>query len=559
MPNCKVNVDANANPLAHGIYQDLSKLGVSCEDMDQGYNVVNYAGIHCPDKAAKTCIKSKGDGVVEAEEVLEYALDRYETYRQVIEGRLGSPLPWVLDDLDPKTPFDAEIRGKVNAAISELKKIITSKGIKEGTPEYNGKLAAGLTWFVAAPSNGRFLQWKASNPSGYKTLKQRMEKDGLGEFLAHLEKNGGFYLKGDADTEEYTALEALQHDAGECMEYSKILFALFQMAKLAPVFIDENPLKEKSADPDVQRYFAKTLRGGKADGHVCVGLDVGGHMRLFDPLLMSSDAHYTSYTPVSPRQFLAFDYSNRGNNLAKAKAEPEKVIYAYSKTLLLDPLSRLSYKNIGTYWANRGEYDKAISVWDKALTIDPEMADVYMERGRISLIQRGEVNKGLSDFTRAIQLGLKLPQIYAYRATARIIAHDFKNAVEDLSMALHLVDRSADRVTEDIIASLDLYYTDWMKKEEKQIADLFKQDTSETITAAMVRMVMCFILWQKGDKDDAADKFGYLTTELAPTQKPASSTMAFLGKMLDAMPVDMRKDPRIQGSIKSLNKYLTTR
>ncbi len=222
MPNCKVTVDANSNPLAYGLYQDLSKLGVLCADMDQGYNVTNYAGKYCADKAARGCIQSKGDGVVGAEEVLEYALDRYEKYRQVIEGRLGSPLPWVLDDLDPKTPFDAKIRDKVNAAISELKKIITSKGIKEGTSEYNEKLAAGLTWFVATPAADSIAKFQL-DPS-FQLFKKRIENDGLIIFLEYLEANGGLRVGVDY-SEEYTALQALDLKRGDCTEMSKILFA----------------------------------------------------------------------------------------------------------------------------------------------------------------------------------------------------------------------------------------------------------------------------------------------------------------------------------------------
>lgn len=183
MPNCKVNVDAKTNPLANGIYQDLNKLGVSCEIMDQGYNVTNYAGKYCADKTARNCILSKGDGVVGSDEVLEYALNHYDKYRQVIEGRLGSPLPWVLDDLDPKSTFDADIRAKVNAAIGELKKIITSNGITEGSPEYKEKLAAGLTWFVAAPATDIISRGRAKGSTWFQLLDEGMKNDGLRDFL----------------------------------------------------------------------------------------------------------------------------------------------------------------------------------------------------------------------------------------------------------------------------------------------------------------------------------------------------------------------------------------
>lgn len=228
MPNCKVNVDAKATPLAHGIYQDLNKLGVSCESMDQGYNVTNYAGKYCADKTARNCILSKGDGVVGSDEVLEYALNNYDKYRQMIEGRLGSPLPWVLDDLDPNTKFDAEIRAKVDAAIIELKKIITSKGITEGSPKYKEKLAAGLLWFVAAPAADAIAMGRAHGNPWIQLLEKGVENDGLKDFLNYLDVNGGLRVEGD-DSEEHSALEALNKKKGTCTEMSKILFAALKM------------------------------------------------------------------------------------------------------------------------------------------------------------------------------------------------------------------------------------------------------------------------------------------------------------------------------------------
>ncbi len=222
MSACELSFDEKANELAYGLYQDLNKAGVSCKGMDQGYNVINHAGKYCADRTARNCVLSNGDGVLKAEEVLEYALGRYETYRQVIEGRLGSPLPWVLDDLDPNTAFDADIRAKVTAAISGLKRVIVSNGIKEGTPKYNGALAAGLTWFVAAPSHAEFVELKYSGSPGFKMFKSGMGKEGLEKFLKYLEVKGGLRVEGNY-SEEYTALDALKYNQGECTEQLVIL------------------------------------------------------------------------------------------------------------------------------------------------------------------------------------------------------------------------------------------------------------------------------------------------------------------------------------------------
>ncbi len=540
MPNCKVNVDANSNPLAHGIYQDLSKLGVFCEEMDQGYNVTNYADKYCADKVARNCIQSKGDGVVGPEEVLEYALNNHEKYRQVIEGRLGSPLPWALDDLDPKTPYDAEIRGKVNAAISELKKIITSRGIKEGSLEYNEKLAAGLTWFVAMPPVVQLTG------NGFQILHGRMEKDSLGIFLEYLKRNGGLRVDGDY-SEEYTALEAIRHQQGECTEKSKILFAALKMAGLAPVFVYEDLVKEEGQDPNVQDTISKIPMGLF---HMCIGLDMVGRWRFFDPTFITSDAIYHHYTPLSPRQYLSMDYSNRGVSWA-LKDEWDKAITEHTRAIEIDPQDATAYVNRAYAWEKKGALDKAIADCTRAIEIDPNNLGAYINRGN-TWEEKGLLDKSIADYTHAIEIDPKDAKSYSHRGIRRVIVHDFTGATRDLAEYIQRTGWGFDPMAKSLAMELGAF---WGKSGVKPLAAQFQTDTSCSIAEAEARLILCYAFWQNGAMEDAAEKFGDLMDDLAPTQKPSPSTTAFLGELLDAMPKDMRKDARIKNAIKSLNKY----
>lgn len=310
MEKCKINFNGASKQLAEGIYSDLMQKGVSCSDFDGGYAVTNYAGIHCPDKNSRNCLKGKGDGIVEAEEVLEYVFNNHEKYRDILEGRIGDKLPWLLDDFDPSTRFDATIRAQVQNAIIELKKILAGKGIPEGSSEHDEKLAVGLHWLVAFPPKNDNFRVSAELMIH---AQQRMKADDLEDFLIYLTTNGGMGIT--TTSEEYTALEALRNYSGNCTEVSKILFGVLKEAKLKPIFINEDILNEKKTkDPLIKSLIKTTSRG---DGHMCIGIYTHERLRLLDPSTINSDADYEHYTPLTPRQYLSYDYANQGSMWSK--------------------------------------------------------------------------------------------------------------------------------------------------------------------------------------------------------------------------------------------------
>ncbi len=90
------------------------------------------------------------------------------------------------------------------------------------------------------------------------------------------------------------------------------------------------------------------------------------------------------------------------------------------------------------------------------------------------------------------------------------------------------------------------------------MADLFYEDTGLAIANAEARMVLCFSLWLKGDKDKGLEEFDRLAIEIAFIQKPSPSTVRFLKDLLAAMPKEMQRDKRIQESLRFMQKYPDT-
>ncbi|MFH0800180.1 MAG: tetratricopeptide repeat protein [Pseudomonadota bacterium] len=382
MGGCKINFTQESNALAYRFYQALSKDGISCADLDVGAGTINYTGTECPAKNDRTCTKGKGDSIVEAEEVFEYALNNYEKYQKLIEGTLSRPLPWVLDDLNPNTPddFDGKVRGRINEAIAEFKKILEEDGLKEGTPEYSERLAAGLFWLVTSPPKG------ASNGSVKQKITSGLNGDNLGKFWDYTEKNGGLRIRGDS-SEEYTALEALQHKKGKCTETSKILFAVLKMAGFKPIFTYEDIAREKIDDPEIRKLVEGSPPG---KFHVCIGLAINGRFRTFDPSLINSDADYKHFYPLSLRQFLSLDYSNRGATWHE-KGEGDKAIAELSEAITIDSKCAWAYYNRGLVWGKRDKPDKAIADFSEAIKINPKFAVAHLNLAVACAIMGGKL------------------------------------------------------------------------------------------------------------------------------------------------------------------------
>ena len=61
------------------------------------------------------------------------------------------------------------------------------------------------------------------------------------------------------------------------------------------------------------------------------------------------------------------------------------------------------YMNIGEALAKKGEYDKALLVFNKAIEINPKCAQAYFGRGNV-FFAKGLLNKAIIDYNKSISL-----------------------------------------------------------------------------------------------------------------------------------------------------------
>jgi tetratricopeptide (TPR) repeat protein len=374
LPPPPFGVDIDKNSKTFQIYQQLKKAGVNDSEIDQGCHVIDYNR-----SASHETVMGQEDRKISECEVIEYALDHYEKYRQIVEGMTGKPIPWELDDFDPTTEFDAMVRAKVTTAIFTLQKLLISQNVLPGTEKYQEKLAVALFYFTDFPDDKEFID---NNRPHLLKRTEELQQIGLQGFQDILFEKGGLgtlLMVEDAPLEA-TAIEALRNKKGWCTEKSKILFAVYKMAGLKPFFAHlkvrdiANKLKEEGIDipPSLIRL-----------GHVYLGVSLEGQTRYFDLALFNPHADYPIFQPLRLRHYLGQDKSNIGVDLAKKQGKFEEAARVQREATQISPEDPFSHYNLGHALLKQGKLDEAMLAYKKATQLDPKMSDAFVSMGAV--------------------------------------------------------------------------------------------------------------------------------------------------------------------------------
>jgi tetratricopeptide (TPR) repeat protein len=89
-----------------------------------------------------------------------------------------------------------------------------------------------------------------------------------------------------------------------------------------------------------------------------------------------------------------------------------------------------------TYYA-KGQYDKAISDYNKAIEIDPNFAEAHLYRGNTYAV-KGQYDQAISDYSNAIKINPKNVLAYNNRAAVYYDKREYDKAWEDIHKAQSL-------------------------------------------------------------------------------------------------------------------------
>jgi tetratricopeptide (TPR) repeat protein len=84
---------------------------------------------------------------------------------------------------------------------------------------------------------------------------------------------------------------------------------------------------------------------------------------------------------------------------------------------------------------HKGEYDKAIASYTKAIELDPEDADTYYFRG-IAYEYKGEYDKAILDYTKAIEMKPEFSPFYCARGDTYSSEGEYDKAIADYTTAI---------------------------------------------------------------------------------------------------------------------------
>ena len=100
-----------------------------------------------------------------------------------------------------------------------------------------------------------------------------------------------------------------------------------------------------------------------------------------------------------------------------------------------------AHYNIGLYYLERGDTDRAADALDKALRLNPESAEATNQLGVVSMI-RGNTEHALNCFNRSIELNPAHAEAYANRGLLRKRIGDPAGAASDFKTALAVTKKS---------------------------------------------------------------------------------------------------------------------
>jgi tetratricopeptide (TPR) repeat protein len=115
----------------------------------------------------------------------------------------------------------------------------------------------------------------------------------------------------------------------------------------------------------------------------------------------------------------------------------EAAISVFSKAIQLDPNYAAAYKDRGNAYFQQGYSDKAIGDYNEAIRIDPNYAYAYNNRGSAYAAQ-GQFGKPMSDFDKAIRLDPNYAAAYDNRGNAYAEQGESDKAISDYNEVMRL-------------------------------------------------------------------------------------------------------------------------
>ncbi len=136
-----------------------------------------------------------------------------------------------------------------------------------------------------------------------------------------------------------------------------------------------------------------------------------------------------------------YRYFIKAGNRSYNKGNYDRAIEDYGKAINLYPKNAAAYNSRGHMWRRKRNYDRAIEDYSKAIELDPQNTTAYDSRACVWK-DKGNYDRAIEDYTKLIELDPKNVNVYSNRVSVWKNKGDYGRAIEDYTKLIELDPKS---------------------------------------------------------------------------------------------------------------------
>ena len=173
-----------------------------------------------------------------------------------------------------------------------------------------------------------------------------------------------------------------------------------------------------------------------------------------NPLFSKISRHLISACAVAFVVFLAaaagigikHEFSDQSQGLRYAgKGEHDKAIASFTKAIAAEPHNSESYLGRANSYSAKGDYDHAIADYGNAIEIEPRDGVVYRKRADAYRL-KGALDNAITDYSKTIELDPKDALAYYFRGLSYLANKDSDRAIADFTTAIEIDPKESLRI-----------------------------------------------------------------------------------------------------------------
>jgi len=290
--------------------------------------------------------------------------------------------------------------------------------------EYPDKVAEDLTRMVMDWKDEKkrpiLIRWKVELSNAHQDYQERkitrnqivkIEERILREFFETISMQFSY------DGLAFELSDIIENQQANCLSFSQLMYVTWNAVGLSVRPIDV-------LDPFI------SSEDGTRQGHIACIVD------LFDGRSVMADVSLPFET--LSKAFKVEDQFVKVGHYWELK-DKDNPLQIHKRIRLLDGKGLLAwiYNSRGVVYSSKGEYDRAILVYNKAIENDPGKAAAYFNRG-VTYYDNGEYERAILDYTKAIEIDLRFPEAYYNRGMIYANKGEYDRAILDYSKAIEV-------------------------------------------------------------------------------------------------------------------------